>query len=180
MRRRWVWISAAVALTVLFGGGYYYYTRGQSTAQPQRARDPGMALLLAIRTLERNPDTRLTREQIAAVLPFIKALKDVPASDAEAAAVIAKAVRDTFTPRQRAALEEARRRFMERQGARAASGGRQTGEGAPGAAAPAAPGGLGSAGPGGEGAAAFSDEQRAQMRTRTFERMIRYLERRMR
>jgi hypothetical protein len=172
MTRRWVWAGAAVVLIVAAGAGIYR-ARAKPEAQPQRARDPGVAVLLAIRTLERTPDTRLTPEQIARIVPFVKALKDMPASDTDAAAVIARAVRDAFTPEQQAALEEARTRVQERlrgQGApRSASSG---GEGGP-------PGGAAIAGPGGAGPAAFTDEQRAQMRARSFERMIRYLERRM-
>jgi len=170
-RFRWVWIAGAALVLVLVGGGVYY-TRGRPAAQSQPQRDPGLALILAIRTLERSPETQLTKEQIAQALPFVKALKDVPPSDAEAAAVIARAVRQTFTPPQRAALEEARQRFQERVRA-------QRGPGAGGAGGEDGPptrGGL--TGSGGIGAAA-SEEQRAQFRARAFERMIRYLERRM-
>jgi hypothetical protein len=181
MIRKRVWIGAAAALAVLAGGGYYYSLRGMSSAQPQRPRDPGFAVLLAIRTLERNPDTRLTREQIARVLPFVKALKDVPVSDVEAATVIARAVSDTFTPEQRTALAEARRQFADRQRTQGAPGGTSAqgdggGQGAPGPGGPAAfgPGGFGA--PGG---AALTDEQRALLRARSFDRMIRYLEQRM-
>lgn len=157
MKRWWIWaVAAAVAVGLIGGGVYYVYGRSRPAAEPPRPRDPGFLLILSIRTLEQNPDTRLSREQIAAILPFIKALKDIPLSDAEAAFVIARHVRRTFTEEQRAALEEARRRFQERMWAQGIP---------PGAAA---------------GAQALTDEERAQRRTRAFERMIRYLERRMR
>jgi hypothetical protein len=166
MKRGWIWIGIALAV-VLIGGAYYTLARPQ--AQPQRAADPGLAVIVAIRALERDPGTRLTKAQIERILPFVKALKDVPPSDAEAAAVIARAVRDAFTPAQRAALAEARRRFQQRA---QVSGARV--EGAP---------GVGEEGGGPARAAggppAPSDQERAQARTRAFERMIRYLERRM-
>ncbi len=183
MRNRWIWIGVAAAAIVLAGGAFYL-TRSRPAARPERARDPGLAIVLSIRTLERTPETRLTKEQIAKILPFVRALKDVPPSDAEAAAVIARGIRETFTPEQQAALEEARRRFQER-----ARGGAQAG--GPGGGGPPG-GGVGSGGGDGEGGGlsggrvrgpgggpgAISDEQRAQFRTRAFERMIRYLERR--
>ena len=172
MKRPWIWVSVAAAAIVLAGGGFYV-TRTQTTAQPQRPRDPGFALILSIRTLERTPETRLSKEQIAKALPFIKALKDVPPSDAEAAFVITRVVRETFTPEQRAALEEARRRFLERQRAQGVQAG-APGTGTEGAGPGA--GGVPGAGPG----AAITEEQRVQFRLRAFERMIRYLERRMR
>jgi hypothetical protein len=165
-----MWIALGAALVAMAGGGAYL-ARGRAAsgpAQPQRARDPGLAVLLAVRTLERNPDTRLSPEQVAAILPFIKALKDVPATD-QAGEIIAGAIRKTFTPAQQAALEEARRQFQERLrsgGVQAGAGTDDAGSGAP-AGAPRAP-------------VEISDEQRAQFRARTFERMIRYLERRMR
>jgi uncharacterized membrane protein YgcG len=175
MRQRGIWIALAAAAIVLAGGGIYL-TRSRSTAQPERQRDPGMAVLASIRALEATPEGRLSSEQVNKILPFIKALKDVPQSDAEAAAVIAEAVRQTFTPAQQAALEESRRRLQERRRAGAQAGGgfdRGGGDGD----------GGGGAGPGfgrgpGAGGGAISAEQRGQFRTRFFERMIRYLERR--
>lgn len=173
MKRLWAFIGVTVAVVVMVGAGVYYYARSRPAAQPQRPRDPGLMVILSIRTLDRDPETRLTREQIARVLPFIKALKDVPVSDADAAMAIAGAVRGVFTPRQRAALEEARKRLVERvrsQGVPGVTGGQGAGGAGFGA-------GLGQGGAGaGEG---ITDEERAQRRARTFERMIRYLERRM-
>lgn len=174
MTRRWMWMSLAALLIVVVGGGVYYARRTPAAQPAQRPRDPGLAVILAIRTLERTPETRLSKEQVARILPFVKALKDVPPSDAEAAVVIARAVRDTFTPEQRAALEEARRRFLERQRAQGGPAGAAPGGDAAGGEDIGPPRGLGALG----GPGAISDEQRAQFRTRAFERMIRYLERR--
>lgn len=175
MTRRRMWTGIAALLIVFVGGGVYTLRRAPGAQPAQRPRDPGFALVLAIRALERNPQTRLSKEQIARTLPFIKALKDVPPADAEAAAVIARAVRDMFTPQQNAALEEARRQFLERQRAQGAPAGRLPAGDAPGGEGAGPPRGLGASGGQGD----ISDEQRAQFRARAFERMIRYLERRM-
>ncbi len=168
MRRTRVLIGLAVLIGLVGGGVYVARSRpaAEQSQQPQRARDPGFGVILAIRTLERSAETRLSPEQVAAILPFVKALKDVPPTD-QAGEIIAGAVRKTFTPAQRTALEEARRQFQSRQrsgGVRAGSGGDDGGSGAP-AGAPRGP-------------TEISDEQRAQLRARTFERMIRHLERR--
>ncbi len=183
MKSRWMWVGIAAIVIVLVGGGVYY-SRSQFTPQPQRARDPGFGLILSIRTLEGEPETQLSKEQIAKVMPFVKALKDIPTSDAQAITVIVRAVTDTFTPAQKAALEEAQKRFQERQRSQGAQAGGPPGAGSPPGAggAPGSGEGVGPGGPSGARAgsgAALSDEQRAQLRTRTFERMIRYLERRM-
>jgi hypothetical protein len=172
MKRRWLWIGLIAGAVVLAAGGVYY-TRGQQTGATQaRPRDPWLTVLFAIRTLERSDDTRLSKEQIVQILPFVKALKDVPASD-DAGIVIARAIRDTFTPEQKAALEAARQQFQSRsqQPQGGPPGGLGGGEGGAPSAGPA-----GAGGPQGSGG---SDEQRAQFRSRAFERMIRYLERRM-
>jgi hypothetical protein len=175
------WVLAAVAIAALAGAGYYAYTtyagRPGAAQQAQRQRDAGLGVLLAIRTLERDSDTRLSREQIGRVLPFVKALKDVPTSDIEASLAIARAVRDIFTPQQQAALDAARREFQRRgaTGTLDAGPGDAAGEGA-GSRDGAGARGAGRA-PGGAGG--ITEEQRAEFRTRTFERMIRYLERRM-
>lgn len=173
MRKRGLWAGLIAAVVVLAAGGVYY-TRGQPVAEPARPRDPGLTVLVAIRTVERTEETRLSKEQIAKILPFVKALKDVPASD-DAGVIIARAIRDTLTAEQKAALETARQQFQSRgrqQQQGAAPGGVGGGEGG-------GPAGGGPVGVGGPAGAGVSDEQRAQFRARAFERMIRYLERRM-
>lgn len=174
MKQLWKWFGVTAVVVAMVGGGFYYYARSRPAVQTQRPRDPGFLVVLAIRTLEREPETRLSREQIAKVLPLIKALKDVPLSDTEAAVAIAGAIRQVFTPKQRTALEEARQRFQER----ARAGGIPGGPGA-GVRGPLGGGAVG--GPGGAGGGTgLTDEERAARRRQMFERMIRYLERRMR
>ncbi len=171
MKTRWLWIGVIAVVLVLAAGGFYYTRSSQPAAEPQRPRDPGLGVIFAIRTLERNDETRLSKEQIVKILPFVKALKDVPLSD-EAGVIIARAIRDALTPQQTAALEEARRQFQAQRQQGPSPGGLGGGDG--GGTGVGAPPGAGGA-PG----AGLSDEQRAQVRKRAFERMIRYLERRM-
>jgi hypothetical protein len=187
-----MWVGIVVLVVVVVGGGVYYQ-RSQTKVAPRRLSDPGLAVLLEIRTLESEPATQLSKDQIARILPFVKSLKDVSLSDAEAVGAIAQAVTDTFTPAQRAALEEARKRFQERQGA----GGAEAGSPPVAAGSPGAGSGTGfgsGSGPGGRGGSGafrggrsgssggfggLSTEQRAQFRARAFDRMIGYLEQRM-
>jgi hypothetical protein len=180
-----LWVLVAVAVAVLAGGGYYYsqMSRGAGVAQQApRTRDVGLGVLLAIRTLEREPETQLSREQVGKVLPFVKALKDVPASDADAAGAIARSIRDVFTPKQQAALEAARR-GSQQGGSSAGRGdtgpGEGAGDGAGDGAGPRRGGGGRSANRARGGPGGVSEEQRNEFRTRSFDRMIRYLERRM-
>ncbi len=161
MSKRWVAGIAGLVLIVVAAGGFYVI-RGRRAAPVTRAVDPGLAVAVAVRVLERNPTTRLSPEQVAKVLPLLKALKDVPPTDAEAAAAIARAVRDTFTPAQVAALEEARERLPSGPRRGAAAGGR-----------PANPGTADQ----GQGS---GFDQRAQIRARIFDGVIRLLEQRLR
>ncbi len=185
MKKRWVWVGVVVAAAGLAAGGFYYYgLRTRQAAQPQRPRDPGFLVIASIRALERNEETRLTKEQVVRILPFVKALKDVPTSDSEAAAVIARAVVEALTPEQRAALEQMRKRLQEaarqRGSAPGIPGAPGGGVAGPGLGGPGGPGFGPGAGAGAGGAGMLSDEERAEIRKRTFERVIRYLERRAR
>jgi hypothetical protein len=166
-------------------GGGFYYNRSQTAAGTRRLSDPGLAVLLSIRTLEADPATRLSREQIARVLPFIKALKDVPLSDAEAARAIAGAVTGVFTPAQSAAIQDARKRFQAQRVQEAQAGG-SIDAGANGTGGRPRFGGQGGPGlprgdrPGtGGGLGRLTDDQLTQFRARAFDRMIQYLEQRM-
>ncbi len=161
MSKRWVAGIVGLALLVLVAGGFYVI-HGRRAAPPARVADPGLAVAVAVRVLERNPTTRLSPEQVAKVLPLLKALKDVPPTDAEAAAAIARAVRETFTPAQLAALEQARENLPTRRRPGAAAGGR-----------PANP----AAADQGQGS---GFDQRAQLRARVFDAVIRLLEQRLR
>jgi hypothetical protein len=153
MEHRRIAITAAAALVVAAGVAYAASVlRARDSAPRPAVRDPALALVLALGVLERDPRTQLSREQVATVLPLLKALKDIPPSDAAAVDAIVRTVSETLTPDQRAAIAAARRRLEERQsrGEAAAGGGR-------GAAAPTGP--------------------RQSLRAQAFERVIRVLER---
>ncbi|MDQ7841479.1 MAG: hypothetical protein RDU83_10700 [bacterium] len=161
MKMRWVWIAVAAAIVLAGGGFYYARTRAQA---PPQGRDPAVGLLAGIRMLERDPATQLTKEQIAAVLPLIKALKDIPVSDTEQVRAVVRTVSEAFTPAQRAALDEMRRRIQ---------AGRRPGGPA------AGPGGGPGTGPGGGfGGAQGQGFDPQQARARLFEATIRMLEQR--
>lgn len=172
MRMRWAWI--AVAAVIVLAGGGLYYTRTRAQAPP--GRDPAFGLLAGIRMLERDPATQLTKEQIAAVLPLIKALKDIPASDTEQVRAVVRTISEAFTPAQREALDEMRRRIQ----AGRRPGGPGAGSGFPGGAPPGAgPGSGPGAGPGGGfGGAQGQGFDPQQARARLFEATIRILEQR--
>ncbi|MDR7554291.1 MAG: hypothetical protein QN157_01655 [Armatimonadota bacterium] len=161
MSRR-IWVGGVAALAVVAAVAVVV-ARRQTVAAPPRERDPGLAVVVALRVLEREPQTQLSREQIVRILPLLRALKDTPAHDVEAARVIARAIRDILTPAQRAALDEARRRLEARRRGQRPTGGTESGP-------------L----PGRPGIGPLSDEERAAFRARAFERMIQHLERRSR
>jgi hypothetical protein len=161
--RRHLWVGGLVVLAVVTAAAVVV-ARRQTAAAPQRERDPGLAVVVALRVLERDPQTQLSREQIVRILPLLRALKDTPAHDVEAARAMARAIRDLLTPAQRAALDDARRRLEARRRGQLPAGG-----------------GAGSGPwPGRTAAAPVSDEERAQIRARAFDRMIQHLERRVR
>jgi hypothetical protein len=160
MKTRWL---AAVGVVVVVAVAGWYYTRQRPPAEARGPRDPALATLISLGVLERNPDTRLSKEQIATILPMLQALRDVPATDVAAAAALARSIREAFTPAQVAALQAARERFAGR------APGPQDGS-----ARPAAPFGVRQGRPGGA-----SEGQRAQFRARAFDRMIQALQRRM-
>lgn len=185
MKKRWAWIGA-VAIVVALAAGGFYYTRTRAQGPPG-GRDPVFGLLIGIRMLERDPATQLTNEQITVILPFIKALKDVPASDVEQVRAIVRTINDTLTPAQKAAIEEMRRRFQagRRPGGPGGPGG--PGFGGPGGGGPGGPGPGGpfaggpGAGPGGGfGGGGNPGFDPQQARARLFEATIRMLEQRIR
>lgn len=178
MKLRWMGIALGLIAVLAAGGIYYTRSRAGAPTQSRGAQDPALVLLFALRILDRQPETQLTKEQIATILPFIKALKDIPASDAQAIQAIVETVRNTFTPQQKVALEEARRLPQERRSGGVQVGSRGSGQGFGGGGG--APGGPPAGGHGGVGGGqGLTDEQRQQFRARAFDRMIRDLARRM-
>lgn len=160
MKTRWAWIAVAAVIVLVGGGLYYARTRAQA---PPQGLDPALELVIGIRMLERDPVARLTDEQVTTILPFLKALKDIPVSNVEQVRAMVRTISDTLTPSQRGAIEEMRRRIQ--------AGRRPGGPGA----------GDRGAGPGGGfGGAQNPGFDPQQARARAFEATIRMLEQRIR
>jgi hypothetical protein len=155
----------AGAVLVLAGLGSYYLRIRADAAR--RNLDPAMGLLIGIRVLERDPGTALSREQITFILPYLKALKDIPVADAEHVRAVVRVIGEALTPAQREVLATMRARRVEREAVPPGLEGRRRGQaGQPGIAGP-------QAGPGG-------GLDPARLRARLFEATIRALERRLR
>ncbi len=159
--RRWLWIGAGAVAVALTAGGLYY-ARGRSQVLSGE-RDPALGLVIGIRALERDQGARLTDEQVSKILPFLKALKDIPASDVEQVRAVVRSIGDALTPEQKGFMDEMRRRIQagRRPGGPPRGGGPPSG-GLPGAGAPG------------------SGRDPEQFRARIFEATIRMLEQRAR
>lgn len=153
--------------------------------QPAAARaDPALTVALAIGTLERGGTYRLSDEQVAAVLPLLRVLRDTDPNDLEASRVLAREIMAQLTAAQRAELdrvrEQAQRRRQEQGGQRPRRPGRPgaggVGPGGPGTLGPGGPGALGP-GPGGAPGQA-GGRSRAEIRQRLLGRLIEVLENR--
>ena len=155
-------------ILVLAAGGVLAYTRFKSPPAPARG-DPAIAVGVALGALLRSETHRLTGEQIAAVLPLLRVLRDTDPNDVEASRALAEEITRVFTSEQRAELarlrEQARARRRERQaqGGGPGAGGRRSGPGF----APGGPGGP---------EAAPGVRSRAELRRRLLDRLIRRLE----
>ena len=162
-------------ILVLAAGGILAYARFKSPPAPARG-DPAIAAAVAVGALLRSETHRLTGEQIAAVLPLLRVLRDTDPNDAEASRALAEEITRVFTPEQRAELARLREEARARREERAAQGG------APGAARRRSgpgfvPGGPGvSGGPGGTPEAAPGVRSRAELRRRLLDRLIQRLE----
>jgi hypothetical protein len=159
-------VVAGAAAVIVAAGAAWYYAQQRPQAEVGGRRDPAMATLVALRVLESNPQTRLTKEQAATILPLLRALRDVPPDDVRAAAALARSIRAALTPEQVEALRAARARFRARVDA-------------PDGVRPPGPRPFGLP-PGGPGPAGASEDRRAQLRARLVDSMIRSLEQRMR
>ena len=154
-------VLIVAGLILVFAAGVLTYAQFRPRPAPARG-DPAVAVAVAVGALLRSEAHRLSGEQVAAVLPLLRVLRDTDPNDLEASRALAEEITRTFTAEQRAELarlrEEARTRREERQG----QGGR-----------PAAPGpGVG---PGGAGAPP-GVRSRAELRRRLLDRLIRRLE----
>ncbi len=74
------------------------------------AQQPDLAITLAgsLRVLAGNPEVALTPEQVKAILPFLRVLRDTDPSDEAASRALAEEIRNLLTPEQRAAIARTR------------------------------------------------------------------------
>jgi len=166
-------LLAAGLVALLAVGGVI--ASGRLRPRPVAARgDPAVLAAIALGALERSETHALTAEQVSAVLPLLRVLRDTDPNDAEPSRALAQEIMSLLTPDQRAEVErlreEARRRQQERGGSGGPAGrglGPPTGgSGAQGSAA----------GPGRRGVA--GSRSRAEIRQRVLTRLITRLEQR--
>src|SRR3990170_326917 len=115
-------------ILVLAAGGVLAYARFKFPPAPARG-DPAIAAAGAVGALLRSEIHRLSGEQIAAVLPLLRVLRDTDPNDAEASRALAEEITRVFTSEQRAELARLRDEARARREERAAQGG---GPGGPG------------------------------------------------
>src|SRR3972149_5356280 len=109
-------------ILVFAAGGILAYARFRPRPAPARA-DPAIAAAGAVGALLRSEIHRLSGEQIAAVLPFLRVLRDTDPNDAEASRALAEEITRVFTSEQRAELARLREEARARREERAAQGG---------------------------------------------------------
>ena len=186
-------IIAGLILVVAAGGVLAYAQFRPRRSGPARG-DPAIAAAVAVGALLRNETHPLSSEQIAAVLPLLRVLRDTDPNDVEASRALGDEIMRIFTPEQRAELarlrEQAQQRRAERRAAGGGPGGGQQrpgggfGPSGPGSlSGPGGPGALGGPGfgPGGPGIQAGPGgnpgmRSRAELRRRLLDRLIRRLE----
>jgi hypothetical protein len=173
-------IAVGIVLLVAAGGVLAYV---QLRPRPAPARgDPAIAVAVGVGALMRGEAHRLTPEQVTAILPLLRVLRDTDPNDTAASRALAEEITRVFTPEQRAELARLREEAQARRSSRVQGGGPATGRrrlGPGGSGLPAGPGGPG-LGPGMPGAQAgpgtASGRSRAALRRRLLERVIRQLE----
>ncbi len=104
MRRRLL-VSGAILAVLAVGFTSYLRIRPAPAAQ-----QPDLAITLAgsLRVLATNPEVALTPEQVKAILPFLRVLRDTDPSDEAASRALAEEIRNLLTPEQRAAIARTR------------------------------------------------------------------------
>ncbi len=162
-------IVIAIVGVAVIAAGVFAYLRFRPSSSAQAQPDPALQIAVALSALERS-DQPLAVEQIKAVLPLLKVLRDTDPNDVEVSRALADSIRKILTPEQLAAIERMRQEAQ----ARRQQGGQGTQGPRRGTGGPGGPG----FGPGPGGAqerAAF----RAQARQFILTRLIRRLENRL-
>ena len=146
-------VLIVAGLILVVAAGVLTYAQFRPRPAPARG-DPAVAVAVAVGALLRSEAHRLSGEQVAAVLPLLRVLRDTDPNDLEASRALAEEITRTFTAEQRAELARLREEARARRGERQARSG-------------FAPGGAG-APPG--------VRSRAELRRRLLDRLIRRLE----
>lgn len=105
-------VIAAVIVLALAAGALAYRQYRFRQAAPRG--DPAVAVAVTIRALERSEKSRLSGDQVKAILPLLRVLRDTDPNDAEASRALAEQIRAQLTPEQLAALERMREEFRRR------------------------------------------------------------------
>jgi uncharacterized membrane protein YgcG len=159
-RRWWVWAAAVAVVCVIV------LAFGIRERRARQAGDPAFRALAVVALARDGAEQPLTKDQIRAIIPLLRSLKDFAPDEREATRAVAREILNTLTPEQRAELRNQRRAFP---GGRPGRSG-QDGTGFAG-------GGRRFADAGGEGS---GPPDRLQMRARIIDRAVAFLEQRMR
>ena len=117
-----VLIVAGLILVLAAGGVLTYVRFRPAPAVPARG-DPAIAVAVAVGALLRSETHRLTGDQIAAVLPLLRVLRDTDPNDVEPSRALAAEITRVFTAEQQAELARLREEARARREERAAQGG---------------------------------------------------------
>ncbi len=104
MRRRLLVPGAILAVLAVGFTGYLRIRPAPAAQQP----DLAITLAASLRVLAGNPEVALTPEQVKAILPFLRVLRDTDPSDEAASRALAEEIRNLLTPEQRAAIARMR------------------------------------------------------------------------
>lgn len=157
LRRRWLWAAAAAACVLVLAFGL----RGRQVRPPA---DPAFRALAVVTLARDGAQHPLTRDQIRAIAPLLRSLRDIAPDEREAAQAVVREILNTLTSEQRAELRNRRPFFA---GPRAGQPG-PNGSGL---------GGGGRRFPDG-GGGGVAPQDRLQMRARLIDRAVSFLEER--
>jgi len=169
MRRRLVVSGAVLAVLAVVLIGYLRIRPAPAGQQP----DVAVSLAFSLRVLlTDDPNVALTNEQVKAILPLLRVLRDTDPADEAASRALAEEIRNRLTPEQRAAIARMRE---DAQAQRPLGQAPQFGPGGP--SGPGGPGVLGR--PGAIAGAGGPGSTRADLRRQILTRLIERLQSRV-
>jgi len=139
---------------------------GLRARQGRLAGDPSFRALAVVALARDGAQHPLTKDQIHAIVPLLRSLKDLAPDEREAAQAVAREILNTLTPDQRAELRNQRALALGRRTGRLGQGGPGFGGG----------GRFAGGGGGGEGS---GPPDRLQLRARLIDRAIAFLKQRV-